>query len=83
MRKKVFLPKWQKYYIGPLMLIIWGVGTYQEFFTGQREMGNIGYAFFTLVLLGVGGMVWLMASGKLPAYEIEESEQTDDRNNEK
>lgn len=72
-RKKVFLPKWQRYFVPPLLTIIWLMVTYQEFFSSQSgEMGLIGYLFFSLIMFFSGGMTFMMTTGKLPAYIIEE-----------
>ena len=77
--KKVFLPTWQKKFIPPLLLIIWGFTTYSNFFgEGKGDMSTIEYLIMSIVLLGVGIMVWFMASGKLPAYVIKE-EITEDK----
>jgi hypothetical protein len=74
-KKKIFIPKWQRWYITPLLLIVWAFTTYLEFFgpEGTDKMGWVGYIFMTLILLVVGVMTWLMTSGKLPAYIIEET----------
>lgn len=77
--KKVFLPKWQKKAMVPLLVAIWVFTTYEEFF-GEKAKGDLGitgYIIMTVVLLGVGTMVWFMASGKLPAYIIEEEQKED------
>ncbi len=71
--KKIFLPRWQRYVITPLFILIWAFITYMEFFSSQAgEMGTVGYIIMSVVFLGVGLMMWLMTSGKLPAYLIEE-----------
>lgn len=76
--KKVFLPAWQKKFVPPLLLVIWGFTTYSNFFgSAQGDMNTIEYSIMTVILLGVGVMVWFMASGKLPAYVIKE-EVTDE-----
>jgi protein-S-isoprenylcysteine O-methyltransferase Ste14 len=72
MKKKVYLPSWQKKFIPPLLVIVWFFVTYQQFFTEDPEMNIIEYVIMTLVFLGASTLVWIMASGKLPAYEIEE-----------
>ena len=72
MKKNVYLPPWQKKFIPPLFAAIWLFTTYQQFFAGAPEMGTAEYLFFTLVFVGAGSVIWLMASGKLPAYVIEE-----------
>lgn len=76
--KKVFLPKWQKKFIPPFFFLMWVFITYKNFFsTGKGEMSILEYLFMSLVFIGVGSVVWFMASGKLPAYIIKE-ETTED-----
>ncbi len=73
--KKVYLPKWQRTVIIPLLFGIWIFITYQEFFGPiAGDMGTINYLFMSTVLFGASIVIWLMASGKLPAYVIEEKE---------
>ena len=73
--KKIFLPKWQRLYVVPLLLMIWLFITYLEFFgpENQEKLGLVGYIFFSAIFLISGVMTWLMTSGKLPAYIIEET----------
>jgi len=73
-RRKVYLPKWQRWFIYPLFAGMWLLFTYLEFFNPdtQGEIGLVGYIFFTIMFLGLGVMFWLMTSGRLPSYEIEE-----------
>lgn len=35
-------------------------------------MGTVGLPLLTILFLGIAGMLWLMTSGKLPAYTMEE-----------
>jgi len=72
MKKKVYLPEWQKKFIPPFFGVMWLFITYQQFFSGKPEMKILEYLLITVVFLGIGTMIWYMASGKLPAYEIEE-----------
>jgi uncharacterized membrane protein len=76
---KVFLPRWTLWVMLPVLAIVWGVVTYLAFLSseGREELGVAGWLVMTLVLVLVGVMVWLMASGRLPAYLIE-VEDTDD-----
>ena len=75
-RKKIFLPKWQRLYVVPLLLLIWAFVTYIEFFSDSVEkVGLVGYLFLTAIFLISGIMTWLMTSGKLPAYIIEETKE--------
>lgn len=73
-RKKVFLPKWQRFFIVPLLTVIWLFVSYLEFFstTNTDKMGLGGYLFFSAIMLISGSMTFLMTTGKLPAYIIEE-----------
>jgi Na+-driven multidrug efflux pump len=72
--KKVFVPPWYKWVMIPMMVGIWLFITYLEFFStnNEDELGLVGYLFFTVLFLGLSIMFWLMASGRLPAYIIEE-----------
>jgi len=71
--KKVFIPKWQRWLFVPLFLLIWAFITYLEFFSEVAgELGIIGYLFMSALFLGLGVAFWLMTSGKLPAYYIED-----------
>jgi hypothetical protein len=69
---KVFIPRWTLLVIGPILLVVWGVVTWLALMTedGRQELGIVGWIGLTLVLLLVGGMLWLM-TGRLPAYVIE------------
>lgn len=80
-RKKVYLPKWQRFFVVPLMLLIWLFITYMEFFNpgNNEKMGLLGYLIMTTIFLGVGVVMWLMTSGKLPSYIIEEEEEKKDK----
>ena len=74
-RRKIFLPKWQRWFIVPLFVGTWLFFTYMEFFNPDNadKMGMIGYLFFTALFLGLAIIMWLMTSGKLPSYIIEET----------
>lgn len=73
-RKKVYLPKWQRWFITPVFVGIWLFITYMEFFKSpeSEKLGIIGYLFLSFVFLLLAVMIWLMTSGKLPAYYIED-----------
>lgn len=74
--KKVYLPKWQRWAFIPLLTVIWLFLGYLEFFSAtQEKVGVVGFILFTLIFLGLGIMLWLMSSGRLPAYIIEEEEE--------
>ncbi|QQS23252.1 hypothetical protein IPM19_01650 [bacterium] len=77
--KKLYLPKWQRWFLIPLFVVIWSFITYLNFFGPQEareEMGTIGYVMISIILLGLAVMMWLLSSGKLPAYIIEEDDGT-------
>lgn len=77
-RMKVYLPPWMRGMVSVFLLLAWGVITYQAFFTdsGRRELGVVGWALISALLLAVGAVIWAMASGKLPAYIVEEEDET-------
>lgn len=73
-RKNIFLPKWQRFFVLPILFGVWSMITWLEFFSqSEDKMGLVGYSIMSGVLLLVGIMIWLMTSGKLPAYIVEES----------
>ena len=76
-KKKIFLPKWQRWFIIPFFIGMWLFLTYMEFFNleNSEKMGLIGYIFMTVLFLGLAIMMWLMTSGRLPAYIIEETKE--------
>jgi hypothetical protein len=65
-RKKVFLPKWQRWFIIPFFIGIWLLITYMEFFSPKNsgEMGLVGYIFMSILFLGLAVMMWLMTKGR-------------------
>ncbi len=67
------MPRWVRWPLIPVLAVLWGVMTYVAFATpgGGEELGMLEWLVITVVLLLVGGMIWLMSSGKLPAYIIE------------
>jgi hypothetical protein len=73
---KVYLPPYMRWVVATFLAIAWGVITYQTFGTdkGRQEIGVLGWALITVLLLGVGALIWAMASGRLPAYIIEEED---------
>lgn len=80
-RSKVFLPPWMRWFIMPILLLVWAMVTYDTFGTagGPQELGLFGWLGITLLLALIGGVVWLMAAGKLPAYVIEHEDDERDR----
>ena len=61
----------------PMFVGLWLFITYMEFFNPKSndEMGMVGYVFISVLFLGLAVMMWLMTSGKLPSYIIEEEEE--------
>ena len=76
-RKKIFLPKWQRWFIVPFFIGMWLFLTYMEFFNPNStdKMGLVGYIFMSVLFLGLAVMMYLMTSGKLPSYIIEETKE--------
>jgi hypothetical protein len=74
-KKKIFLPKWQRWFITPFFVGMWLFLTYMEFFNqnNPEKMGLVGYIFMSIFFLGLTIMMWLMTGGKLPAYIIKET----------
>lgn len=71
--RRVFAPRWMRWVFTPLMVLLWVWITYEEYRgVAQGELGLVGYAVLTVILLGLAVVLWLMGSGKLPAYYIEE-----------
>jgi hypothetical protein len=77
--KKIFMPKWQRWYVTPILVGIWVLITYIEFFSESSgdELGLVGYLIMTAVFIGAGVVTWLMTGGKLPVYVIHEEEDED------
>ena len=72
--KEVFLPKWQRWYLGPMFAFLIGLFTYLEFFSTRPEdkMGLVPYLVMVAFMLFIFSMTWAMTTGKLPAYVIHE-----------
>ena len=79
-KMKAYLPRWILRVILPIIVLMWGFITYQAFGTpdGREELGLVGWAVVTVMLIGIGVMLWLMSSGRLPAYviEVEDTEES-------
>lgn len=62
-----------RWFIAPLLLAVWALVTYQTFGPGggHEDLGLVGWLVMTVIIALIGGVVWLMASGTLPAYVIE------------
>jgi hypothetical protein len=78
-KMKAYLPRWLLGILLPILTLIWGMVTFAAFGTasGREELGVVGWLGITLILVLVGVMLWLMASGRLPAYIIELEESDD------
>jgi hypothetical protein len=78
-KMKAFLPRWVLWILVPVLALIWGMITYEAFVTpsGREGLGIVGWLGVTLVLVLVGVILWLMASGRLPAYVIEVDDAAD------
>src|SRR5690606_17796017 len=58
---KVFLPRWIRWLILPVLLLIWGVITYATFVeAGPERMGFVPWLAVTVILIVIGVMLWLM-----------------------
>lgn len=77
-KMKVYLPAWTRWVVTTFLAIAWGVITWQTFGTekGREDPGIMGWALITVMLLAVAGLLWAMASGRLPAYIIEEEDDS-------
>lgn len=75
--KQVYLPKWQRWFMIPVFVGIWVLITYNEFFNPNvdDELGWVGYLLLSGIFLGLAVMMWLMTSGKLPAYVMKEEDE--------
>lgn len=64
----------------PFFIGIWLLITYMEFFNqaNTEKLGLVGYIFMSLLFLGLSVMMWLMTSGKLPAYIIKETQEKEE-----
>lgn len=72
-KAKAYLPRWTLRVVTPMLLLIWGLISWSAFCTtsGREELGLVGWLLITAVLGLVAVMMWLMASGRLPAYILE------------
>lgn len=70
--RKVYLPGWMRWFVIPLILVMWGILTYQTFAApgGRESLSLLGWLGLTLLLAGIGVVVWFMTNGTLPAYVI-------------
>ncbi|HWP37937.1 MAG TPA: hypothetical protein VNL18_10340 [Gemmatimonadales bacterium] len=72
-KMKAYLPRWMLWIVMPMLVLVWGVITYVTFGTpeGREEPGVLGWLVLTVIVVLVGVMVYLMASGRLPAYILD------------
>lgn len=77
--KEIFLPRWQRWYLGPMFVFLIGLFTYLQFFSPRQEdkMGLIPYFIMLVFFLFIFGMTYAMTTGKLPAYVIHEKVEDD------
>ena len=77
--RKVYLPKWMSWFGVVFVLPTWLWVSYRVFLTerGAEDLGLVGWALMTIVMLGVVVVLFLMGHRKLPAYVIEEEEEED------
>lgn len=78
-KMKVYLPSWVRWVVLAALTLIWSTVTYMTFGRpeGREDLGVVGWLLFTVVALLIGVMIWLMASGRLPAYIIEVEDDED------
>jgi hypothetical protein len=79
-KMKAFLPQWILWVVVPALLVMWALVTFSTFGAASPRSR---YEIFrwlgaTAIFALVGLMLWLMATGRLPAYVIE-IEGSDDR----
>ena len=79
-KKQIYLPKWQRWFIIPMFVSLWLFFTYMEFFNpdNPERIGLVGYIFMSALFLGLAIIMYLMTSGKLPAYTIEQTKEKDE-----
>lgn len=77
---KVFLPKWMRWFIIPIVFVVWVMMTYEAFWTARdgASLGFVGWLVVSAICGLVATVVWLMSTGKLPAYLIEDDSNDPD-----
>lgn len=72
-KMEAYLPRWVLKFVLPLLGLVWITLTFTRFFTesGREEIRLVEWLGATAILVFVGVMLWLMGSGRLPAYVIE------------
>jgi hypothetical protein len=74
--RKVYLPKWPRWFLMPLLALILAMMAYMQFWdTNPDEKLPVPvFIILSVVIVGIAVMMWLMTSGKLPTYYIEEDD---------
>lgn len=77
--RKVYLPKWMSWFGLVFLVPMWIWISYRALTTegSGEELGFVGWAVVTFVMLGVAIVIFLMGMRRLPAYVIEEEEDVD------
>jgi hypothetical protein len=70
---KAYLPRWALWIMLPVLAVVWGVVTWVTFVApgGREDPGLAAWLGITAVLILIAIMLWLMGTGRLPAYIIE------------
>lgn len=77
--KKLYLPPWILWVFLPILALVWGMVTFSTFGRplGQEPIGMLEWGLVSLFILAMGVVVWLMGTGRLPAYiMVEEDSDT-------
>jgi len=76
-KKKIFLPKWQRWFIVPFFIGTWLFTTYMEFFNpgNTEKLGPVGFIFMTILFLGLSVMMWLMQAGNSPLISLKKQKR--------
>lgn len=74
--KKLFLPPWVLWVILPILVLVWGMVTFSTFGVpvGREPLALPEWGLVSLSILAVAVMVWLMGTGRLPAYIMEDAD---------
>lgn len=76
---KVYLPRWLRWLVLPVLVLMWGIVTYATFVgdAAGGQMSVVAWLGVTALLILVGVMLWLMTAGRLPAYVVEVDDTND------
>lgn len=74
--RKIYLPKWTRWYVLPALIGSWLLITYSEFF-GQEKLGPFLYILLTVVIWGGALIHWLQTAKKLSSGVIVDSDHDD------